>query len=329
MALQRFYPASPWLRLLIAVDVSVLVAIIVFVAGARSGWWTPDDQSLRARYALPESEFVDIDGQSIHVVDEGQGPLILLVHGSFGSLRMWESWAERLRAKYRVIRFDRPPMGLSGASPTGDYGTEREMRVIGALADRAGAERFVLVGTSSAGVSVAGYAAAHPGRVQGLVLSNIAAGRFATDRSHLGAWFKAVLWVDSHLGGWHPQALWREVLRNNFHDPARVTESLVEEWTDLNNRAQRMPRAAGGESPVAALDRTPRDLPLIQAPTLVLWSDHDHELPRETVGRKVLDLLGSPDKSLAVVERCGHMMPLECGDRAIDQALPFLERIAP
>lgn len=317
------------LRALLVVVVLLSVASFAFVQAAGRGWLTPDDAALRARYALPGSRFVDVDGQSIHVVDEGQGPAIILVHGSFGSLRMWNEWVQALRPHYRVIRFDRPPMGLSGASPVGDYGAAREMRIIEALADQAGVQKFMLVGTSSAGVSVAGFAAAHPERVQALVLSNIAAGAFAPDMSHLSPWFRFVLRIDRWLGGYHLNEFWRQVMRVNFHDPSLVTDELVTEWTELNNRAQRMPPAPGGESPFAALDRTPRDLPRIMAPTLVLWSENDHELPLETVGRRVMQLLGTSDKTLAVVEDCGHMQPLECGQRSVAQALPFLRRVAP
>lgn len=295
-----------------------------YVVAARSGWLVPDDAALRAKYGLPGSRWIDLDGQPVHYVDAGQGEAIVLVHGSFGSLRMWQNWVAALAPRYRVIRFDRPPMGLSGASPSGDYGTEREMQIIDQLTRRLGVERFVLVGTSSAGVSVAGYAAAHPERVSALVLSNVAVGPFEMGRDHMSGWFKLVLRVQGWLGGHYLPELWRQVMRNNFHDPARVSDALVTEWTDLNNRAQAMPPAPGGENPVAALSRTPRDLPQIHAPTLLLWSEHDHELPVETVGRKALELLASERKTLAVVPNCGHMMPLECGPQSAARALAFL-----
>ncbi len=64
----------------------------------------------------------------------------------------------------------------------------------------------------------------------------------------------------------------------NFHQPAKVTDELAQEWADLNNRAQRM-----------------------KVPTLLLWSDHDHELPLETMGRGGLERLGSEDKKLEVI----------------------------
>lgn len=298
-----------------------------YVFAARAGWLVPEEGALESRYALPASKWMDLDGQRVHYVDEGQGEAIVLVHGSFGSLRMWRDWVAALAPGHRVIRFDRPPMGLSGASPRGDYGTDREMQIIGDLTRRLGVERFVLVGTSSAGVSVAGFAAAHPERVSALVLSNVAVGPFDMGRDRLSGWFKLVLRVNGWLGGHYLREFWRQVMRNNFHDPSRLTDELVAEWTDLNNRAQAMPPAPGGENPVAALARTPRDLPLIHAPTLVLWSEHDHELPLETVGRKALELLASESKSLVVVPDCGHMMPLECGPQSAQRMVEFLAQV--
>ena len=78
---------------------------------------------------------------------------------------------------------------------------------------------------------------------------------------------------------------------------------------------------------MAAFDRTAEDLERMSVPTLLLWSDHDHELPVETVGRRGLEILGSADKALEVVENCGHMMPLECGVQSADVAARFFDRV--
>ena len=82
--------------------------------------------------------------QQLHYVDEGSGPAIVLVHGSYASLRKWQAWAGVLKAKYRVIRFDRPGMGLSGPSPDARYDGEAEAALIGQLADHLKLDRFML-----------------------------------------------------------------------------------------------------------------------------------------------------------------------------------------
>jgi len=314
-----------WLAVLVLLGA---IAGGIFVFSARSGWLTPSDADLRARYSVPGSQFADIDGQSIHYVDEGRGDAIVLIHGSFGSLRMWNDWARTLSARYRVIRFDRPPMGLSGAEPQGRYDTDREMRVIEGLTAKLGVDRFFLVATSSGGMSGVSYAAAHPQQIRGLVLSNIAVGPFKTDLSHFGPGFKLLLKVDPWFKGWHPQEFWRQIFLANFHDPSKITPELVREWTELNNRAQRMPPAPNSRNPYLELTRTPADLPRIAAPTLFLWSQNDPEVTVDAAGRKGLALSGATDKALVIVPNCGHMMPLECSAESVVEAQKFFDRLS-
>lgn len=313
----------------LAVAALLVLAVIAggLLVAARNGWLTPDEASLRARYALPTSRFVTIDGQSIHYVDEGHGPPVMLVHGSFASLRMWDVWADALKDRYRVVRFDRPSMGLDGADPQGRGGPEREADLIGRLATQRGLGRFVLVATSSGGEAAAAFAAAHPERVLGVILANIAAGPLAFRPAHYPVSFRVALAIDPYLAGWHTTMFWRGVLSANYADPAKVTPQLVREWTDLNNRAQFFPRQPRpvGYVPFA---RTPADLAAIRAPTLLLWSDSDPEVPLESDGRSALQRLGSADKRLVVIPHCGHMMPLECGPQSVAVARAFLDHVS-
>jgi pimeloyl-ACP methyl ester carboxylesterase len=313
-------------RALLGLVLLALLGVGLFIMAVRGGWLRPDEAEMRQRYALPASRFETIGAQALHVVDEGSGPPVILVHGSFASLRMWQAWADALKGHYRVIRFDRPGMGLSGPNPQGRYDGDAEAELIGKLADHLKLGRFVLVGTSSSGEGVAHYAALHPDRISAVVLANIAAGPLAPAAPHYGPWFRTVLAVEPWLGGWHTQALWRGVLENNFADRALVTPALVREWTDLNNRAQGWPRSPrpGGAKSFAG---TPADLAAITAPALVLWSDKDPEVPLERDGKRTMELLGSSDKSLTVIANCGHMMPQECGPDSARHVLSFLNRI--
>jgi pimeloyl-ACP methyl ester carboxylesterase len=297
----------------------------LFVIAARGGWLRPDDTVLRERYGLSRSQYISVDEQQLHLVDEGQGPVIVLVHGSYGSLRMWRDWAEALKGRYRVIRFDRPGMGLSGANPDARYDGDAEAELIGKLADQLKLERFSLVGTSSAGEGVAHYAARHPERIDALILSNIAAGPLTPHPQPRPWWFKATLMVDPWFKGWHSQSLWRGVLEGNFADKSQVTPQLVREWTELNNRTQGWPRKPWPlGKPFAG---TPADLAAIKSPVLLLWSDSDPETPVDDDGNRALALLPSTDKSLVTIPKCGHMMPIECGKQSGAQAAAFLDRV--
>lgn len=316
------------MRLLRAAGVgllSVAACAGAYIGAARAGWLRPDESVMRARYATPASRFITVGGQALHVVDEGprDAPVLVLVHGSFASVHMWDGWAAGLKPHYRVIRFDRPGMGLSGPQPQGRYNGDAEAELIGALAGQMKLPPFVLVGTSSAGEGVAHFAALHPESLRGVVLANIAAGPLKPV-PHFTPWFKAVLMFDGLLAGHHTSAFWGGILRMNYADPARVSPSLVREWTELNNRAQGWPRSFGKAPPFSG---TPADLAAIRVPALVLWSDRDPEVPLESEGRKTLDTLGSKDINLEVVENCGHMMPVECSDASLAAVEPFLRKV--
>ncbi len=305
----------------------MLLVSAAFLFSARTGLLTPGEAEMRARYSLPGSRFLELDGQTIHLVDQGSGMPIVLMHGSFGSLLNWNDWAQALATDYRVIRFDLPRTGLSGSSPDGRYGPETNMQIIQALSRELQIEEFFLVATSSSGESAAAYAAEYPQKIKGLILSNIAVGPFAMDPSHWSPVFKLLIRIDPLFKGWRPRLFWREVMRNNFANPARITSAQVAEWTDLNNRAQRMPPLVFGKDDPRPFVRTPSDLARIESPTLLLWSANDAELPVETVGQAALEFLAAEDKQLHTVADCGHMMPLECGAASAQVARSFFSRL--
>ncbi|EJL33957.1 alpha/beta fold hydrolase [Novosphingobium sp. AP12] len=287
-----------------------------------------DDAALRSRYALARSRFAEIDGETVHYAAEGKGPAILLVHGSFASLRQWDDWTKKLARHYRVVRFDQSPAGLSGPSPTGDYSIEHRIRVIDGLMDKLKIKRFVMIATSSGGLPAAAYAAARPRSVQALILNNIATGPVKFDPDRLSPALRAALAEDRAHPGWHSPEYWREILLANVTDPSRITPELVQQWTDLNSRPLRDPAVGKAVAASTSFGRTPDDLRRITAPTLLLWSADDHETTLDRDGKQALELLGSTDKSLEVIENCGHMMPFDCPDRALDHILPFVKRTA-
>ena len=77
---------------------------------------------------------------------------------------------EALRDKRRIVRLDLPGFGLTGPSPDGVYGLERDIRVTLAVLDRLGIARAVLGGNSLGGAVAWRMALAHPARVEKLIL---------------------------------------------------------------------------------------------------------------------------------------------------------------
>ena len=57
--------------------------------------------------------FISFKEGRIHYTDSGTGPVIVLLHGYLESSEVWNGFAEKLSAKFRVIVVDLPGHGLS------------------------------------------------------------------------------------------------------------------------------------------------------------------------------------------------------------------------
>ena len=286
----------------------------------------PDETELRARHALANSVFAQVDGVDLHYVDEGSGPAVFLLHGSYASLHQWDDWSTALRQDYRIVRLDWPAFGLSGPDPAGDYTCERKLALILALAERLHIKRFVVVGTSSAGVPAAALAANYPDRVSALILNKVAAGPLQHDHP-LPPEVLHEIEQDALHPGRHAPSFWRAILHMHYAKPERLSQETVDRWTELNNRRFAPEVTPDPLAAEAEFARTPADLARVTCPTLLLWSDQDHEVPIEREGQMALHALGCIDKELRIVPNCGHMAPDECGLDMLRVAMPFLERV--
>ena len=100
------------------------------------------------------------------------GPPVVLVHGLASNSRIWDDVAARLAERHHVVALDQRGHGLSDrpASNTGGFTFERVVADLAAVMDALGLARPTLAGHSWGGNVVLAFAAAHPARVQGLVL---------------------------------------------------------------------------------------------------------------------------------------------------------------
>jgi len=274
-------------------------------------------EALRARYSRPDSRFVELGGVPVHYLDEGTGPPIVLVHGSFLDLSAWDAWMPALAGR-RVIRFDRLRYGLSGLAPDTtaiDYADEEAL--LEALVDHLGLGRFSLAGSSSGGMMAADYAAANPERVERLVLVNFPLGHARINNSA----------AEAPTGD--GRARMRQLLERNFADPALVTTDVVDRLADLADRPDPTGAIATAWKRAAAFSEADRAAVLgrLSMPTLVLWSAENRTLTVEH-GRAAFDAVGAAQKWFTVVENVGHMLPLEGGEVSGEVVRRFLDGAA-
>ncbi|WP_310532303.1 hypothetical protein [Novosphingobium sp.] len=118
-----------------------LLVLLLLVAGVRGtmrlGWWNPSYGQVKADQAAAPSRFGPSGTVHLHIREEGESPVMLMLHSSITNLREWNAWADALKGRYRVIRFDWPRDGLAtdSAPSTGMPGVlsliERAIAVTG------------------------------------------------------------------------------------------------------------------------------------------------------------------------------------------------------
>lgn len=118
----------------------------------------------------PETSFLSTRSGRVHVLDAGEGPTVLLVHGSGRSVADWqEGLVDHLASGHRVVAFDSYGFGLSDRSHPFEYGNALWARQAIDVLDALDVERAAVLGHSAGGVVAAFLAADHPERIRGAI----------------------------------------------------------------------------------------------------------------------------------------------------------------
>jgi pimeloyl-ACP methyl ester carboxylesterase len=107
----------------------------------------------------------------VYYESHGDGPALVLCHGSGGNHAIWWQQVPHFRDSHRVIAIDFPGFGRSVAPPDA-WDAHTYPKVILAVLDDAEIERAVLVGQSLGCAPSLALAIAHPERVAGVVLAH-------------------------------------------------------------------------------------------------------------------------------------------------------------
>ncbi|HET8869488.1 MAG TPA: alpha/beta hydrolase [Aquabacterium sp.] len=286
--------------------VLAVLLIVVGVGGATA--WAPDRSvvELQAKYAPPPSQFVSIDGMSVHVRDEGPRddpqPIVLL-HGTSASLHTWDGWVSALKGQRRVIRFDLPGFGLTGPSPDHCYTTQCYVRTIRAVYDHFGLQHSVLGGNSLGGALAWEAAVAMPGRVDKLILVDAAGYPMTAKSMPIGFRLAQIGWLKPVMSKLLPRGMVEASVRNVYGDPSKVTPELVDRYYDLTLREGN--RAALSERFKQTVWGGDADqITHVHVPTLILWGEEDRLIPPEHAQEFKRDIQGS---RLVMFKGLGHV----------------------
>lgn len=231
---------------------------------------------------------------------------MLLLHGGGFDLRIWEHCAQALAARHRVVSLDLPGHGHSTGPAVHDAADAA--RLIDALRERLGVERWIFLGHSMGGAIAQQYARDFPERVVALGLISTAP-HFGLDPGVVQQWRGDGLEysrerLDAIVGPRASEALRAHVL--GLRD--RMTPASV--LGDLATCAGWDGRAFAFEYPLPVLlISTAHDLPQLQAATRA-WAE---KLPRA---------------ECVWIEDAGHMMLVEQPEATTAAVAGWIERVS-
>lgn len=224
---------------------------IVLVGGGtvlalRAGAGETDRAQAEKRWADGPSRFVEVDGVPIHVREEGPAgaPVVVLLHGSIVNLHEWDGVADRLKDRYRVVRFDWSPYGLTRPDPSGVYSTPRAAQLMDGLMRKLGHQRFAVVSTSNGANVALENNRAYPGHVTAMAFSILPLERPSQTRKvdwrlrWMLAFHKAV------LPNWRSHLFWKLMLEDTTPPGFHPTERMVDQIYDMNNLPGALDRQA-------------------------------------------------------------------------------------
>jgi pimeloyl-ACP methyl ester carboxylesterase len=278
-------------------------------------------EALRTKYADRAGHIADIGGVEVYYKDEGKGPALLLIHGSVSTLQAYDGVAAKLVGKYRVIRYDIPPYGLSG--PVSDEAAShlKPVDIPERLLAKLNVKAVTIVAFSSGGVTAAALAAKRPGLVQRLILANVPSN--PVDSSHL----KPTMVLDNTGTNFRSLPSWRDFLDYFSGVPGRISAAAVRQVYDMNRRApEKNQRSLVSLTSDHA--RVVDMLAQVTSPTLLIWGERDLLLTPPTADA-LAGYLTHADVSKLLLPDVGHYPTMEVPDRFAAIVANYIETVTP
>jgi len=151
-------------------NVVLTLVVVVAVFSAATLWRAARNEAAAVAAYPPAGLFIEVNGTRVHYIDEGEGPVVVLIHGSSGNLNDWTfHMVGQLSAHYRVIAFDRPGLGytdrIGRGAPLAD-----QARLLADATTLLGAETPIIVGHSYGATVALAWALERPENISGLVV---------------------------------------------------------------------------------------------------------------------------------------------------------------
>ena len=222
-------------------------------------------------------------------IDQGEGDILLLLHGLFGALSNWESVVGHFATNFRVVI----PLLPIYEMPIRQADLEGLVAHVEQFVEFKRFENLTLMGNSLGGHIALIYTLGNPESVNRLVLTG-SSGLF-----------------ENAMGGSYPKRgsyeYVKERVEYTFHDPKTVTKDYVD---DIFETCKSIPKCMRIISIAKSAQRhnLAKELPRIKVLTLLVWGLNDTITP-PMVAHEFNKLI--PNSQLRFIDACCHVPMME------------------
>jgi 2-hydroxy-6-oxonona-2,4-dienedioate hydrolase len=222
-------------------------------------------------------------------VEEGNGEVLMLLHGLFGALSNFSDLIEKFKQTHKVVV---PLLPLFDLDILHTSVTGLSKHVHGFI-EEMGYDHIHMLGNSLGGHVSLVYVLKHPEKVKSLILTG-SSGLF-----------------ENAMGDSYPKRGDYEYIKNKtaltFYDPAMATKELVDEVFEITkSRLKVIKIIALAKS--AIRNNLGDELNQIKQPTLLIWGKNDTVTP-PFVAEEFKKLI--PNSELHFIDKCGHAPMME------------------
>jgi pimeloyl-ACP methyl ester carboxylesterase len=261
-------------------------------------------EELENKYAPAPSKFIDIDGNRVHYRDEGEGPVLVLLHGIFSSLHTWDGWVKELSGKYRTVRLDLPGWGLTGKAAF-EYSLEEYVNFLHKFLTVLDLKKIYLAGNSFGGQVAWNYSIRHPEMLEKLILIDPIGYPGKRPVAVKMLTMPISRYFSKHIS---PRFIIEKSVRETYGKPDRVSPDALNRYYEL----MFYPGSRGEVGKILDVIHKEFDSGWIKikdvtSNTLIMWGAKDSWVPRSVASRFSSDIRKS---KLIVYEDAGHI-PME------------------
>lgn len=231
---------------------------------------------------------VEIKSGPVSYIDTGgPGRPALFVHGLATSSYLWRNVIDQLSGERRCVAFDLPLHGRTPAAAHQDFSLPGLARFISECADGLGLSEIDLIGNDTGGAICQAFAAADPGRLHTLTLTNCEAHNNLPPRALLPAKWLAKAGISARTMRWlmsDERRARRIMYGTGYEDLANLPAEVSRAWlTPMFGT-----RAAARQNQRILPSLHARDLLAIEpalrqlhVPTLIVWGTGDRFFGRK------------------------------------------------